>query len=143
MIRLNQYQVDEERRKITNWLSPTNFSALQTDLIKRHQEGTGQWLLDSEEFEKWIAEPGQTLFCPGIPGAGKTMMTAITVESLRSRFETDRDVSIAFLYCNYKRYEEQRFEDLMASLLYQMKSKACINATFIENHDHLLLSSWK
>jgi len=59
------------------------------------------------------------LFCPGIPGAGKTILTSTIVEELYARFENDGNVGIAYLYCNYRRQHEQSLEDLFASLLKQ------------------------
>ena len=120
MVRLTKYQDDQERRTITDWLTSTDFSAQQTDFISRRQEGTGQWLLDSEEYKKWNNENGQSLFCPGIPGAGKTIITSIVIDNLQEKFKADEDVGIAFLYCSHKRQQEQKFEDLMASLLKQL-----------------------
>ena len=120
MNRLNKHQDDQDRRDIIDWLSSTNFPAQQSDFVKRRQEGTGQWLLDSDEYKKWLVEPGQTLFCPGIPGAGKTIITAIIIESLLDRYEANEDIGVAFLYCNYKKHQEQGLEDLLASLLKQL-----------------------
>ena len=120
VLRVNRYQDNQEHRAITDWLSPANFSAQQSDCIMKRQEGTGQWLLHSEEYKQWLNQPGQTLFCPGIPGAGKTVITAITVDSLWTSFGAEEDIGVAFLYCNYKRQQEQKFQDLMASLLKQL-----------------------
>jgi Cdc6-like AAA superfamily ATPase len=67
----------------------------------------------------WLQIGKQTLFCPGIPGAGKTILTSIVVEELITRFENDANISIAYLYCNYRRQHKQKLEDLFASLLKQ------------------------
>jgi Cdc6-like AAA superfamily ATPase len=60
------------------------------------------------------------LFCPGIPGAGKTMMTSIVVEHLSTKLENDASIGIAYLYCNYRRQQEQQPTDLLANLLKQL-----------------------
>jgi Cdc6-like AAA superfamily ATPase len=59
----------------------------------------------------------QILFCPGIPGSGKTIITAIVVDSLCTRFQEDPNVGIAYIYCNFQR--RQKLEDLLLSLLKQ------------------------
>jgi Ni2+-binding GTPase involved in maturation of urease and hydrogenase len=59
----------------------------------------------------------QTLFCPGIPGAGKTILTSIVVENLLTRFKDEPSVKIAYVYCNFRSQDQQRVEDLLASLL--------------------------
>lgn len=63
------------------------------------------------------------MFCPGIPGAGKTILTAITIDDLTSRFRCEADVGIAYLYCNFRRQDEQKADDLLASLLKQLSQE--------------------
>ncbi|PVI01419.1 hypothetical protein DM02DRAFT_525133, partial [Periconia macrospinosa] len=46
-----------------------------------------EWLLNLAEFKSWIETKNQTLFCPGIPGAGKKILTSIVVEELSTRFQ--------------------------------------------------------
>ncbi|CZR69583.1 uncharacterized protein PAC_19483 [Phialocephala subalpina] len=118
--KLLRVQHNEEHNSILNWLTPTDYADQQHDFITRRQEGTGQWLLDSAEFKEWIESDKQTLFSPGIPGAGKTILTAIVIEELTSRFHDDKSIGIAYLYCNFRRQEEQKIDDLLASLLKQL-----------------------
>ena len=118
--RLHERQDDQERRTILDWLTPINYGDQQSDFIARRQTGTGKWLLISDEFQSWLNESKQTLFCLGIPGAGKTMITSIAVEHLQTEFRDDSSIGIAYLYCNYRRQEEQKPVDLLASLLKQL-----------------------
>ncbi|KAH6714552.1 nucleoside phosphorylase [Leptodontidium sp. MPI-SDFR-AT-0119] len=106
--------------EILDWLTPINYGPQQSDFINRRQPGTGQWLLDSLDFQKWLETSQQTLFCPGIPGAGKTILTAVTINDLTTRFQNDPSVGIAYLYCNFRRKDEQKAQDLLASLLKQL-----------------------
>jgi Cdc6-like AAA superfamily ATPase len=62
----------------------------------------------------------QTLFCPGIPGAGKTILTSIVVADINERYQDDDIVGVAYLYCNFRRQDEQKIDDLLASLLKQL-----------------------
>ena len=110
----------EEHRAIVDWLTPIDYAPQQSDFINRRQEGTGQWLLNSEEFQGWIHQKQRTLFCPGIPGAGKTMVASIVVDTLYTRFGNDDSVGIAYLYCNFRRQQQdQKPVDLLTSLLGQ------------------------
>jgi hypothetical protein len=118
--RLHQRHDDQERRTILDWLTPTDHGTQQSDFINRRQAGTGQWLLDSSEFQRWSNESKQTLFCQGIPGAGKTILTSIIVDYLGTKFQNDPNIGIAYLYCNFQRQQEQKPTDLFASLLKQL-----------------------
>ena len=113
----------EEDLNILKWLTPIDYATQQSDCISRRQPGTGQWLLDSVEYQDWLKTPGKTLFYPGIPGAGKTFLTAIVVDDVYSRFQCDTSVGIAYLYCDYRRQHEQNIEDLLSNLLKQLTQK--------------------
>jgi DNA replication protein DnaC len=120
VVKLVQYQEDQGRRAILDWLTSIDYAPQQNDFITRRQEGTGQWLLNSMEYQSWRETNKQTLFCLGIPGAGKTILTSIIVEELNTRFSNDPTIGIAYIYCNFRRQEEQKIDDLLASLLKQL-----------------------
>lgn len=110
----------DENSKILEWLTPIDYGSQQSDYLRRRQPGTGQWLLGSTKFQAWVETSRQTLFCPGIPGAGKTILTSIVVDYLFKRFHNDSAVGIAYIYCNFQRKDEQKIDDLLASLLTQL-----------------------
>jgi Cdc6-like AAA superfamily ATPase len=102
------------------WLTTIDYATQQSGFTARRQEGTGQWLLDSNEFQGWLNQTNRTLFCPGIPGAGKTMITSIVVDHLCIKFRNDTTVAIAYLYCGFQCQQEQKPTDLLASILKQL-----------------------
>ena len=118
--RLNERQDNQERLTILDWLTPIDYTCQQNDLLSRRQAGTGQWLLDSKQYQAWLEAGKQTLFCPGIPGAGKTILTSIVVGDLYDRSQEVSAIGLAFLYCNFQRQGEQKINDLLASLLKQL-----------------------
>jgi len=120
-----RYMIDtKEDTEILDWITPFNYGSQQSDYFRRRQAETGLWFLNSTEFQEWLKENQKTLFCPGIPGAGKTILTSIVVNDLTSRFSGDLSVGIAYVYCNFRQKSEQRIDDLLASLLKQL-AKSC------------------
>jgi Cdc6-like AAA superfamily ATPase len=117
---MDQLRKHKEHQSILDWLTAIDYAPQQSDFINRRQEGTGRWLLDSTEFQEWLNTSKQTLFCPGIPGAGKTMITSIVVDELYTKFQNDASVGIAYIYCNFRRQREQKPADLLTSLLKQL-----------------------
>lgn len=67
---LQSHKDDQERRKLLKWVSALNFSSQQSTILEQRQEGTGQWLLESSDFQEWMTNGGGTLLCIGMPGAG-------------------------------------------------------------------------
>ncbi|OBT62628.1 hypothetical protein VE03_08515 [Pseudogymnoascus sp. 23342-1-I1] len=120
VVKLVRHQEDQDRQTVLDWITLIDYAPQLNDFLTRRQEGTGQWLLDSTEYQTWVETNKQTLFCPGIPGAGKTILTSIVVEELTTRFQNNKSIGIAYLYCNFRRQHEQKAEDLLASLLKQL-----------------------
>jgi adenylate kinase len=118
--RKDSQEAAEERKIVLNWLTTIDYAPQQIDFIDQRQAGTGQWLLDSPEFNAWLETEKQTLFCPGIPGSGKTILTSTVVEELNTRFENDKSIGIAYIYCDFQRQDEQKAKNLLASLLRQL-----------------------
>ncbi|KAF2121350.1 ankyrin repeat domain-containing protein [Lophiotrema nucula] len=119
---LDSIQSDQDRiryDKLITWLSSLDFPAQQTDIISRRQEGTGRWFLDAPELARWLQEPKGILFCPGIPGAGKTMIAAIAIDHLLKTVQST-SIGVAYVYCSYKAQGEQSVASLLAAILKQL-----------------------
>lgn len=123
-----------------DWLSLENPGAYHSDILKNRSPYTGQWFLQSSEYELWRSRKHQTLFCPGIPGAGKTMIMAIVIDDLVSRYHDHKDVAIAWIYYDFRRRGSQGLEQILGSLLRQLTSRClavpeCIMVLH-EKHEH-------
>ncbi|UKZ55877.1 hypothetical protein TrVGV298_009701 [Trichoderma virens] len=114
---------DKKYREILDWLTLIDYAPHQSDFINRRQTGTGQWLLESHEFQTWVKKRKETLFCPGIPGAGKTILTSIVVDDLITHFGNNNSTGIAYIYCNFRRQYKQKAVDLLSSVLKQLSQK--------------------
>jgi hypothetical protein len=126
--------VNQQYLVVMHWLSPTDFAAQQHDVISRRQEDTGQWFLDSKDLRKWLHGVNLTLFCPGIPGAGKTMMAAIAIDYLSRTAQAD--IGLGYLFCNYKSQVDQSLSSLLSTLLKQLaQSRPDFAASVIRLYD--------
>jgi hypothetical protein len=110
----------EQRRNILNWLTKHDHYQQQSYIFSNRLNNTGGWFLRSDQYRNWINAAGQTLMCRGVPGAGKTILTSIVVEDLRSFSRTEADVGVAFIYCDYKLRNQQTGDMLLTSLLRQL-----------------------
>ncbi|CEJ81162.1 hypothetical protein VHEMI01306 [[Torrubiella] hemipterigena] len=116
-------QEQQHRQKVISWITPVDYSLNHAAFANQCQENTGQWILDSAEFQSWLQEKKATLFCTGIPGAGKTIITSTIIEHLQQLFHDDTSVVVAYIYCDWKRHHEQRHNDLLSSFVKQLVTK--------------------
>lgn len=113
-------QHNQNQQVILDWLHPNDYSSQQNEFIANRQEGSGKWILHSDQLRQWINQETAILFCPGIPGAGKTITTSIVIDHLQEKFRTRRDIGIAFVYFNFHQHIEQGIVGLFSCLLRQL-----------------------
>lgn len=107
------------RDRVSSWICGTDYPTRHADIISQRQAGTGMWFLESPIFRTWVQGPKQTLFCPGIPGAGKTMIAAIAIDHLLRTARTN-NIGIAFSYCSYNTRSDLTLSVLLAGLVKQL-----------------------
>jgi ankyrin repeat protein len=120
--------MDETRLKeMIDWLSPLNFVAKQSLLFGEQHEGTCKWFLGCEDFRGWKESENAILFCPGIPGAGKTMLSSIVVNELDKLRLSEKGgvtkAAILMLYCKWDDSHSQSISGLLASLVKQIAQR--------------------
>ncbi|KAJ7278138.1 hypothetical protein C8J57DRAFT_1060053, partial [Mycena rebaudengoi] len=106
------------RKRIIDWISVLNFFLRHDDISRARQAGTGVWLLDDTRFEDWVSRTGSTLWCYGMPGAGKTVLSSTIVDYLRDKYQSN--VGIACAYLNHKERDMQSPENVLAGLWRQL-----------------------
>jgi Cdc6-like AAA superfamily ATPase len=127
---------NKEHQKIFEWLTPIDYAPQQKDYISIRQPGTCHWFLNSDQYLSWLKSDKGTLFSPGVPGAGKTIMSATVIDDLLyTRYRDDANVGISYLYCDFRRQYEQKAQDLVANLLKQLAQKQatipeCVQAIY-------------
>src|SRR4051794_25847868 len=106
-------------QKITDWLTPTDYSSKHRQNSALRHPGTGQWLIDSADFDKMKTGMNQTLFCPGNPGTGKTVLTSLVIDHLTEYFRKSKKTGLAYVYCESSLEQVQTAENLLGSILKQ------------------------
>jgi SpoVK/Ycf46/Vps4 family AAA+-type ATPase len=72
--------VIQKREEVLIWLSTFEYQKKHTDVCARRLADTGQWLLEREEFRNWLdPQSNNVLWCHGIPGAGKTVLSSVVL----------------------------------------------------------------
>jgi len=116
---LQDHAATQRKKELLEWICLIDYHEQHRDYLKRHHLGTGQWFLQDTKFREWIQSGNAILFCPGIPGAGKTIMAALVIEHLL-RTQQTASQPVVFIYCNYKRQSEQSTRHMLCSILRQI-----------------------
>ncbi|KAJ5567232.1 hypothetical protein N7535_006538 [Penicillium sp. DV-2018c] len=122
----------ERHEKIVNYLAKFDFSARYKDVFLTRHKTTGQWFLEADSFRRWLNTEGQTLWCPGIPGAGKTILLAVAVNYLQERFFKQND-AVLFAFCDYKDRSSQTAENILLSLWRQLMQRRVLSEVECES----------
>jgi hypothetical protein len=134
----------EWRDQLRRFLSPLAPEIRHRDVADRITHGTGKWLLEHPELERWLGhedDGARILCCIGDPGVGKTglacvvsftVMSSFTKRALYGRclsFEAlDRlqstdNSALAFVYCDDSVQKDQTPTNLIGSLLGQLTNR--------------------
>ena len=74
---------DQEKR-LQDWIAaPDSSPHYNTSLQLRHPH-TGSWFLGGERYKEWKSQPSSILWLYGIPGCGKSVLSASIIEDLKS-----------------------------------------------------------
>ena len=115
--------IEQERQAdqaILEWLSGSDYAAQQSNNVNQRLKNTGQWLLESSEYQDWVSSSSKVLLLNGMPGAGKTILSSIIVEQLQKKCRDDIDVGLVYFYCDFSRQEAQQFDQVMLAWLRQL-----------------------
>lgn len=111
----------QNKDTIETWLTgltPSTLTERHNASLNRKREGTGSWLFESGEMKQWLTSKINTLWCPGMPGSGKTVSMSIVIQHLQ-RIAESQTLAIAYVYCAYDQ-QGQTATNLMANLLAQI-----------------------
>lgn len=87
-INVSVYENPGKRLALLDWLSliyiEKHHQDLTTDLVIA--ENSGRWFFESDQYFDWenFTKPNLVLWCPGLPGAGKTVMASLVIDRLRT-----------------------------------------------------------
>ncbi|KAF2228718.1 hypothetical protein EV356DRAFT_537864 [Viridothelium virens] len=81
---------------------------------------TGKWFLDSQNFTQWREGKFRKLWCPGIHGAGKTVLTSIVIRHLQTHFAEYKQVTCIYFYFEHKERKIQVLKPIFSTLLIQL-----------------------
>lgn len=113
-------RTDRTKLNIINWLAPGTFAEYQDNHLAQRCPNTSDWFIQDSKFIYWSDHNATTLFCPGIPGAGKTVLAATVIDYLQQLHQDSCDVAVVYHYYDTKRPNEKGLQWLLASFARQL-----------------------
>jgi hypothetical protein len=114
----------EKFQKITAWLRPSNPWTNHESARKLHEPGTGDWLLQTDEYQAWKSADGpRCLWLYGGAGCGKTVLCSTTIEDMQVHCRGNDEFGYAVFYFTFSDERKQTYESLLISLLAQLGHK--------------------
>jgi hypothetical protein len=111
--------LDSRGRRIREWLAPVDARANYEQALSARQEGTGQWLLHSEEYQRWKQKSTNVVWLYGNAGCGKSILSATIIEDLSLCQETSKD-TVLYFYFDFNDSAKQSWENLLRTLLFNL-----------------------
>ncbi|KAI0860282.1 hypothetical protein F4860DRAFT_525416 [Xylaria cubensis] len=105
---------------IYKWLLPPDPSTNLDNALKLRHQGSGEWFLHHPAYSGWKCEGSSFLWLNGIPGCGKTILSAAIIKDL-----TTGELSQGLLYFHFDFSDtrKQSFDMMLRSLLWQLYYK--------------------
>ncbi|KAI9368840.1 hypothetical protein BJX61DRAFT_546147 [Aspergillus egyptiacus] len=110
----------ERQDTVVRFMAPWDFSTRYQTLIADRLGNTGRWFLDSEPFQKWSEGHVGVLWCPGMPGAGKSILAAAAIEHMERKLAGENNQALLWTFCEYQQGAEQTKLNMLGSLWRQL-----------------------
>jgi len=107
----------EDLDKIRLWLFPTEFDSEGSEYRKHlnaHAPHTGDWIFESSQYRTWHDLEIGTVWIQGVPGSGKSVVTANLIEALKKE-----DVPVLFFFSRRIIKSNSEPKHLVRDCLYQ------------------------
>ncbi|KAL4912624.1 hypothetical protein BDW62DRAFT_206335 [Aspergillus aurantiobrunneus] len=112
--------LNDEERKIMNWVSTISYSNAQIDTQKHRTPDTGNWLLESKEYKHWKSSPGSILWLRGVVGCGKSVLCSTVIRDIEKLCEEDESKSLGYWYFQFNDDKTQSVDNMLRSLIQQL-----------------------
>lgn len=107
--------IESQLNEVLRWLEHTNPSEVHNRAVSDYEggteQGTGDWVLCTPQWSSWMADDTRSrlLWIYGIPGAGKTVLSARLIQELTRICEAadNQRLACVYYYCYHQRNQDE------------------------------------
>jgi hypothetical protein len=104
---------------IVMWLAPPDPWVNHESARKIHERGTGNWLLETNEYRTWKDGTIRCIWLHGGAGCGKTILCSTAIQDMREYCTKRSNLGHGAFYFSFSDKRKQSYEDLLTSLVVQ------------------------
>lgn len=113
-------QDKQDREEVVQWLSKLDFRGKQQETYQKRHPGTGEGVLKTQEFKDWFRDTDKPpLWCPGNPGAGKTVIASILIDHALGN-TSRQNTAVVYAYCDFRDPPTLSASSILAALTRQI-----------------------
>ncbi|CUS15227.1 unnamed protein product, partial [Tuber aestivum] len=117
-------KLDENKyQEVQKWLNVVDPTSNYSSALSLREPGTGNWLLQGNEYIDWKGGRGGVLWLHGIPGCGKSVLSATAIEDVQILCNSNDDHAIGYFYFTFSDSEKQKLCNLLLSLIGQLPKR--------------------
>lgn len=111
-------EMTNDARRVLQTLGADSADAHHRANWRLHHPGTGLWFSEGSVFRDWRASSNTKLWVYGIPGAGKTILSALAVQEALAN--TSKTRAVIFYYCSHQNYQSQVLSGILSCFIGQL-----------------------
>ncbi|KAL1793099.1 hypothetical protein ACET3X_008081 [Alternaria dauci] len=123
-----------ELLEILKWLDAPDPTTNHNEARTKYENGTGEWLLNSQGYKDWLSGSSPLLWLHGKAGCCKTILCSTVVEQVFSRVSGQHDVAFAYFYFSFSDVRKQNYTNMLLSMVVQLSRKRSVHPLLSTAH---------
>jgi hypothetical protein len=142
--RLVRFEITKEARRVLQVLGADSADGFHRSNLQLHHPGTCLWFIDGSAFRDWRSTSSSKLWISGIPGAGKTVLSALAIDS--ALVNSSPTKVVVFYYCSHQNDRSRLLTGILSCFIGQLarhneECLAIVQAKF-ERSGHVDTPGW-
>lgn len=142
--RLVRAEITKDARRMLQILGADSADGQHRANWRLYYPGTGLWFSEGPTFRDWSRSLNAKLWMHGIPGAGKTVLSALAIQEALAKTSNNR--AAIFYYCSHQNARSQHLTGILSCFIGQLarQNEEClsmIQAKF-EPYEHMSTPPW-
>ncbi|CUS14582.1 unnamed protein product, partial [Tuber aestivum] len=114
---------EKKFQKVQKWLNVVDPTSDYSSMRELREPDTGTWLLEGPEYINWKEGRKGLLWLHGIPGCGKSVLSATVIKDVENLCESKDDHALAYFYFTFSDSEKQNLVNMLLSLIGQLPKR--------------------